>query len=129
MKSKVLIGGIFTVLMVSLLAYSGSVNAGSDSKASCSYAAGQKVEGKACGNSEACRAMKAHHEKLQAAIGEMGEHLADMENIGDEREWMQEMQQHLVLLQGVLDEMADCPMEGMMHTMMHGHGEGHSDSK
>jgi len=129
MSSKTLIGGTIAFLVITLVAFSGVLTAGSGG--TCTRGAGAKVEGKSCANanSEACQAMKAHHEKLQAAVAEMGQHLADMETIGEDREWMQEMQQHLVLLQGVLDEIANAPMGGMMHPMMGGHAEMGSGGK
>jgi hypothetical protein len=121
MKSKLLIGTLVTALSGALFVYSGVLTAGSsETKSSCSYAAGETAAGKAGCSKEMCAQIKQHRASMQTSVAEMGEHLTYMERVRSEEEWMEEMKEHLVMLQGVLEEMSNCPMDGVMHSMMHG---------
>jgi len=120
MKSKVLLAGILSLLAFSIMVFSGNMIGGETGSKGCPQHAG-KVEGKGC-DPEQCQKMKAHQETMQKMVNEMGEHLAYMGSIQNEAQWMEEMEKHLGMMQAYFEESANCPMEGMMHEMMH-HGE------
>jgi len=129
MRSKTAVIGFLTLLSVCVLFSSGVLMAGegSDSK-ECPHVS--KVEGKS-GDSEMCKQMKDHKAAMSAAAEKMSEHLIAMKEISNEEEWREEMEVHMGMLQAYIEEVSKCPMEGMMHKMMHGeHGEqGHEGSE
>jgi len=130
MRSKFTAIGMVAVIGVAMLTFSGSLMAGeqdSGSKA-CSHGA-SKVEGKCC-NPEMCKKIQDHQAALNTASEKMAEHLDAMREIRSDKEWRQEMETHMAMLQSYLEEMSNCPMEDMMHSMMHGKsGEMGSGSK
>ena len=129
MRSKITVVGIIAIVSIAMLGFSGGLLAGEGSGSKDCPMQMSKMEGKGY-NQEMCKKMEEHREALRSAVEKMGEHLDAMKEIQSDREWRQEMENHMTMLQGYLEEMANCPMHEMMHQMMHGEkGEMGSESK
>ncbi len=113
MKSKIVSTAFAALLSMSLFGMMGTLNAGEAAGKGC-MGSGMKMEGKGC-SKEMCARMEKHHADVQAAIEKMGEHLDAMKEIRDEKEWRAEVEKHMGMLQLLAEEMANCPMEKMMH--------------
>jgi hypothetical protein len=123
MKSRVSIAALAGILGLSLVGFIGPLSAAGSGSKGCPMGGmmGEK------GNNEMCQKMKEHQAAVRSAVEQMGQHLDAMKEVRDEKEWRQEMEKHMAMLQGLLEEMANCPMHKMMGSMMEGkmgHGEG-----
>jgi hypothetical protein len=128
MRSKVLMAAVLAILSFLFIIVSGNLTAEGSGSKECPIHM-TKMEGKAC-DPGLCQRMKDHQAAINAAIEKLGEHLNSMKEIQNESEWREEMDNHMGMLQALLEEMQNCPMGDMSHPMMQGKmGDAGTESK